>query len=104
MTTPQIACDIALEGNSEFFVFWVWRDFLNESSPYIAGERILYLADTSIDIVGCSLCEHFHRSIRQVADEAGQPIAAGHMVCGEAKAHPLNMATENYMFGNLAHF
>ena len=82
----------------------IHRYFFNDAVSYIAGKGILYLADTSIDIVWRSLCEHFDRSIRQVADKARQPIAAGYVVNGEAKAHALNVARKNYMFGNLAHF
>ena len=104
MTTPKMACDTPLERNSEFFVFWIGRRFLDECLPDIAGKRILYLVDTSINVIWRSLREHFHGSIRQIADKAGQARAIGYMVSGEAKAHALNMAAKNYMFGNLAHF
>jgi len=95
---------MVLEGDSELRISSIDRHVFNDAISHIAGERILYLADATINIVGRSLCEHFHRCIRQVADKAGQAIAIGYVVSGEAKAHALHVTRKNYMFGNLAHF
>jgi hypothetical protein len=71
---------------------------------YVAGERILYVLDTFIDVVGCSLGEHFDRAVAQVTHEAGQPVAIGHAVSGESEPHALHVTHEDYLFGNLHHF
>jgi len=45
-----------------------------------------------------TLGEHLDGTVRHVADEAGQLMAAGCPVCGEAKADAVDTANENYTF------
>jgi len=95
---------IELKCYFEFQVLWVNGDFFDLCISYVAGKGGLYFPDAVVNICIRALGEHFHSTIMTIADEAGQLIAIGYVISGEAKADTLDPAGEHYMFGTLAHF
>ena len=63
----------------------------------VAGQGFLNISYAIIYIFSRSLGEHLDRAVCEVADVAGQPVATGHPVGREAKAHALNAADEDYV-------
>ncbi len=72
---------------------------------YIGCEGLVDVGDAVFDVLGIALGEHLDRAVVEVADKPGELVTVGDSVCGEAKAHTLNAADEDYLFGNhcLAH-
>jgi hypothetical protein len=66
----------------------------------MAGIIFLDVLDAIVNVVGSALGEHFDRAVRQVADEAGKLVTAGHPVSGKAKSDTLDPADEYYVPGN----
>lgn len=95
--------DDILEGNFEFGVSGVKRDFFDFVFSYVAGEGFLYFLDTVFNICIGSLGEHFYSTVSTVSDEAGQLMTVGYVKGSETKSNPLDPADENNMFCTLAH-
>jgi hypothetical protein len=91
---------VDLESDLETCVSRVGRDFYGFDFPDVAGQAILNVFYAIIYIFSRSLGEHFDGAVREVADVAGQLVAAGHPVGGEAKTHALDPAGEDYVLCN----
>jgi hypothetical protein len=81
-------------------MFRIGRDVVDDSLPYITRERFSDIPYAVIDVLGGTLGDHFDRSVPQVANEAGEPMAMGHPVGGEAKTDALNVTGEYYVLRN----
>lgn len=92
-----------LQGYSEVCVFGIWGRIFDLGLSDAAGKSEFYFVNTFVYVFGFSLGKHLHTAIRQVADEAGQLVAVGNPVSGEAKADTLHLAEEYYAFGSLVH-
>ena len=91
---------VDLESDLEICVPRVGRDFYGFDLSDVAGEAILDVSYAIIYIPSRSLGEHLDGAVWEVADVAGQLMAAGHPVGCEAKAHALNPAGEDYVLCN----
>ena len=92
--------DYYSESDLEITVPWVRRDFHGLDLSDVAGQAILNISYAIIYVLSRSLGEHLDGAVWEVADVAGQLVAAGHPVGGEAKAHALDPAGEDYVFCN----
>ena len=64
---------------------------------------IIEVVKAGLDIGFCTLQECLDGAIGQIADEAGQVIAARRALGGVAKAHTLDPTFEDDLFGGLLH-
>ena len=69
----------------------------------VAGEGGLDVPEAGVDLFAGALDEHLDGAVGAVADEAGDIVAAGDAVRGVAKAHALDVAAENDVFGYPIH-
>ena len=72
-------------------------DFPDIDVSDVAGQRLLNIFYAIIYIFDRSLGEHLDGAVCEIADVAGQLVAAGHPVSGESEADALNAAGEDYM-------
>ena len=93
-------CVVDSECDLEICVPWVGRDFYGFDLSGVAGQAILDVSYAIVYVLSRTLGEHLDGAVREVADVAGQLVAAGHPVGGEAKAHTLDPAGEDYMLCN----
>ena len=91
---------VDLESDSEVCVSRIGRDFHGLDLSDVAGQAILNISYAIVYIFSRALGEHLDGAVWEVADVAGQLVAAGHPVGGEAKAHALDPAGEDYVFCN----
>jgi len=66
---------------------------------YVAGEGLLDFSYAGVDVFGGALGEHLDGPVKEVADEAGQLVAMGDAVSGEAKTDALDVSDEDYVLG-----
>ena len=92
-----------LKSNFEVCVLWVGWCFFDFGVSDIAGERIFYVPEAIVNIIGTALREHLNNAVRHISDEAGQWITIGYPESGKTKADTMDLAGENYMFGCLNH-
>ncbi len=89
-----------LEGYSEICVLGVGGQIGDFCFCDVAEEGLLDVGYAVVYVGGCALGEHFYCCVGQVADEAGEPVAIGYSVGGEAEADALNAASEDYVLGD----
>jgi hypothetical protein len=69
--------DDILEGNFEINVLGVDGDFFDFGFSYIAGKGFFDVSEASSNFIIGALGQHLDRTIRTVADKAGQLINVG---------------------------
>jgi len=69
----------------------------------IAAKRVLKVVDTGLDVRLGSLQKGLNRTVWQIANVAGQIIAAGDSLGRIAKPNTLHAAFKNDMFRSLSH-
>ncbi len=89
-----------LEGYSEICVLGVGGQIGDFGFCYVAEEGLLDVGYAVVYIAGWALCEHFYCALALVADEAGEPVAIGYSLGGEAEADALNATDEDNVFGD----
>jgi hypothetical protein len=70
----------------------------------IASKSEFYFVNTFVYVFWFPLDKHFNVTTGEVTDKAGQLMAAGNPVSGEAKTNTLDLADEYYTLGSLIHF
>lgn len=93
-----------LKGNLEIFIFRVVWYLFDSYVFYISAEFLFDVPQAVFYIFQLTLSNHFHRSVRHVADRTGQPAAAGHVKCRKSEADTLDKPVENNLSGYMAHW
>jgi len=90
-----------LKRDIEVFVLRVAGSFFYLGFPNITVEIFVYVPNALINCLFSTLDKHLNCTIRKVADKACQSVTIGYVMCSEPKAHILNAADKNYMFGSI---
>ena len=71
-------------------IIWVRRGVLYPGIPDIVAESFGDVPQAILNIIGMSLCEHFHRAIGQIPDVTCQLASKCYPLGSKAKANALN--------------